>query len=423
MRCTATFFLGMLLLGGCAARPPAPAVVEEPPPPPKICANPNLETSPGGAMLSFSTPVVEGQAVTVAAVGDVLMHDPLQAYAAQQDDGFRGQLAGVADLLRAADLAFANLEGAAALNVYNTGREAKEPASRYDGRVYSGYPMFNYHPSLVEDLKDAGIDILQTANNHSLDRQPLGVDRTIEAIRAAGLPFTGTRHRDDPEAPWYAITPVTVGEASYNIAWLACTYGTNEIPDPHGQVLFCYEQKDEVLATLRALAARPDVHAVFLAPHWGREYRHDPSERQRKLALEALEAGATGVIGTHPHVLEPIETYRTSDGRETFVAYSLGNFLSGQSSLARRTSIILLLALMPDGKGKLAMADLRFIPTHVVPQDGGYFVEPTDRSPRDYGGRAAKSRELALKHLPAGNLHPPSAPFWSGAACAPDETS
>jgi poly-gamma-glutamate synthesis protein (capsule biosynthesis protein) len=256
--------------------------------------------------------------------------------------------------------------------------------------------MFNYHPSLVADLKDAGIDVLLTANNHALDRQSLGVDRTIEAIQAAGLPYTGTRHRGRMDAPWYAVTPATVGGVTYNVAWLGCTYGTNEIPDPNHQVLYCYEQQDEVLATLRDLAARPDIAAVFLVPHWGREYRHDPNPPQRKLALAALEAGATGVIGTHPHVLEPFETYRTSDGRETFVAYSLGNFISGQSSLARRTSVILLLALMPDGKGKLAMSDLRFIPTHVVPEDGGYFVEAIDRA-----GRGLKSRELALQFLPA----------------------
>jgi len=409
----AALILGGLLLAGCAPKPP-PVVAEPPPPPPPICANPNLE----GPMLSFSTPVVQGQALTIAAVGDVLMHDPLQAYAAQQPDGFRSQLARVADLLRGADITFANLEGPVAANVYNTGREAKDPGTRYDGRVYSGYPMFNYHPSLVTDLKDAGVDVLLTANNHALDRQPLGVDRTIETISAAGLPYTGTRHRDNMTAPWYAITPATVGGQSYNVAWLGCTYGTNEIPDPHGQVLFCFEQQDQVLAEIRALAARPDIDAVMLAPHWGREYRHDPTERQRKLAVAALEAGATAVIGTHPHVLEPFETYRTSDGRETLIAYSLGNFLSGQSSLARSSSVILLLALMPGAEGKLVMSDVRFVPTYVQPEGGGYFVEAIGRS-----GGGQNNRAHILRFLPAGNLHPPTTPFWTGAACAPVGTT
>jgi hypothetical protein len=408
--------LALLLLAGCAAKPTAPPEAAAPVPsaPPPICANPNLE----GPMLTFSNPVVQGQAVTIAAVGDVLMHDPLQAYAAEQPDGFRALLARVTDLLQGADITFANLEGPAAANVYNTGREAKEPSTRYDGRVYSGYPMFNYHPTLVTDLKASGVDVLLTANNHSLDRQSLGVDRTIEAIQAAGLPFTGTRHRDQMSAPWYAITPTTVGGKTWNVAWLGCTYGTNEIPDRNNQVLWCFEQQDQVLAEIRALAARPDIAAVILAPHWGREYRHDPTDRQRKLAEAALEAGATAVIGTHPHVLEPFEIYKTSDGRETFIAYSLGNFISGQASLARSTSVILLLALMPNPQGKLSLADVRFIPTRVVPEGGGYFVEAIDRSS---GGQ--KARAHILEFLPAGNLHPPSAPFWTGAACAPAKVS
>lgn len=406
----------LVLLAGCAAKPTAPpeAAAPTPPTPPPICANPNLE----GPMPTFSNPVVTGQAVTIAAVGDVLMHDPLQAYAAEQPDGFRALLARVTDLLQGADITFANLEGPAAANVYNTGREAKEPSTRYDGRVYSGYPMFNYHPTLVGDLKASGIDVLLTANNHSLDRQSLGVDRTIEAIQAAGLPYTGTRHRDQMTAPWYAITPTTVGGKTWNVAWLGCTYGTNEIPDRNSQVLFCFEQQDVVLATIRELAARPDIAAVFLTPHWGREYRHDPTDRQRKLAVAALEAGATAVIGTHPHVLEPFETYKTSDGRDAFIAYSLGNFISGQSSLARSSSVILLLALMPNAQEKLSLADLRFVPTRVVPEGGGYFVEAIDRSS---GGQ--KARAHILEFLPAGNLHPPSAPYWTGAACAPAKTS
>lgn len=408
------FVLAFALLGACAQVPAPEPVAEAPPPPPPVCANPNLE----GPMLSFSTPVIEGQALTVAAVGDVLMHDPLQAFAAEQPEGFGALLARVADLLQGADITFANLEGAAAANLYNTGREAPAPATRYDGRVYSGYPMFNYHPSLVGDLKAAGVDVLLTANNHSLDRQPLGVDRTIEAIKASGLAYTGTRHRDWMHAPWHALTSAAAGGRHYSVAWLGCTYGTNEIPDPYDQVLFCFDDREEVLATIRQLAADPAIDAVFLAPHWGREYRHEPTERQRKLAVDALEAGATAVIGTHPHVLEPFETYLTSDGRETLIAYSLGNFISGQSSLARRSSVILLLALMPNAAGKLSLADVRFIPTHVSREGAGHFVEAIDRS-----GQGLKSREHILKFLPAGNLHPPTTPYWAGAACAPPQTT
>lgn len=386
--------------------PPAP-----PPPPRTLCTNPNSALP----MLTFSTPLIREETLTIAAVGDVLLHEPLQAYAAEQPDGLQSLLRPVADLLAGADITFGNLEGPAAAGVYNTGREAKGLLeTRYDGRVYTGYPMFNYHPSVVSDLKTLGFDVMTVANNHSLDRHALGVDRTIEAFQTAGLPFTGTRHRDAMSAPWYSVTTTLLNGRARRIAWLGCTYGTNEIPDPYGQVLNCFDQEDEVLALVAQLAADPLIDAVMVAPHWGREYRHDPTDRQRQWAKDVLDAGALAILGSHPHVLEPMESYLTKDGRETFVAFSLGNFISGQASLARRSSVILLLALTPGANGKLALADARYIPVRTVKEGAGYFVEALDR---------ASDPDKYLKHilglLPPGNVHPATAPFWTGAACAP----
>src|SRR5262249_43925564 len=217
--------------------------------------------------------------LTVAAVGDVLLHDTVQKWGAQQKDGFAGLFRPTKDIIAAADIAFANLEGPAAEGVASNGKEVRAPATRYDKSVYRGYPMFNYHPSIVTDLKNAGFDILNTANNHAMDRHQLGADRTIANIKAAGLAFTGTRSRDNMSAPWYAITPVKTAGGTFNIAWLGCAYGTNGVPDPEHQVLNCYDSKDEILKTVKELAAKPDIHAVFVTPHWGIEYQHKPEQR------------------------------------------------------------------------------------------------------------------------------------------------
>ena len=79
--------------------------------------------------------------------------------------------------------------------------------------------------------------MLLTANNHSLDRYAIGVERTIDAIEAAGLKFTGTRRRGETERPWYTVTETVKDGETRRIAWLGCTYGTNGLPDRHGQVL------------------------------------------------------------------------------------------------------------------------------------------------------------------------------------------
>lgn len=352
--------------------------------------------------------------ITIAAVGDVLLHDSLQRWAALQPEGFLTAMRGVGGLLRAADVAVANLEGAAAEGVTGGGRRTATPTSRYDGVVYSGYPMFNAHPSVIGDLKALGVDVLQTANNHSLDRGALGADLTLEAIRAAGLASTGTRHRASPEAPWHAVHEVTRGGQRHTLAFLACTYGTNGLPDRARQVLNCFDHKAEVLTQIRQLAARPDLHAVIVLPHWGQEYQHKADPVQKALAREFVEAGATAVIGTHPHVIQPIEKLQAADGREAVVAYSLGNFVSHQIGLPRLSSVVLLLGLVPDGRGKLTPAALGWVPLRMRVA-GGFSIDPVDQiDPRD----GAPFREHLLGLLPAENLHPAQAPFWAPRHCA-----
>lgn len=363
--------------------------------------------TPSPKTIAFEKPCAEGPRLRVAAVGDVLLHDMFQKWAAGQKEGFYAALDPVSDIIRNADIAFANLEGPAAEGVASNGKEVRAPATRYDKSVYRGYPMFNYHPSIVTDLKRAGFDVLLTANNHSLDRHQLGVDKTIDAIKAAGLAFTGTRHRQNMTAPWYVVTPVKVGNVTYNVGWLGCAYGTNGVPDRANQVLKCYDQRDEVLENIRALAKRADVHAIFFAPHWGGEYSHKADAQQTALAKDVLEAGATAVIGSHPHVMQPLEKYVTKDGRETFIAYSLGNFVSNQIGLPRLSSAILLLSLGPDGKGKLQMASIGWVPLRMQVRNG-FRVDAIDRLKAPDG---RDSRLHLVRHLPEGNIHPPATPF------------
>ncbi len=368
-------------------------------------------TSP--AAISFKSCAEPAKTLTVAAMGDVLLHDMVQKWGAQQKDGYAGLFRPVEDIVKAADIAFANLEGPAAEGVASNGKEVRPPATLYDKSVYKGYPMFNYHPSIVTDLKNAGFDILQTANNHSLDRHQLGADRTIDAIKKAGLAFTGTRHRENMNAPWHTVTPVKAAGGSFNIAWLGCAYGTNEIPDRANQVLNCYAHSQQIVAMVKDLAAKPDIHAVIFVPHWGAEYQHKPDARQTALAREVLDAGGTAVIGTHPHVIQPFEKYTTKDGRETLIAYSLGNFVSNQIGLPRRSTAILLLGLVPGSSGKLAIANLGWVPLWMQVR-GGFYAEAIERS-KDPVSKEHRAHLLRL--LPEGNLHPATTKFWQHAAC------
>jgi len=209
------------------------------------------------------------------------------------------------------------------------------------------------------------------------------------------------------------VTPVKAAGGTYNIAWLGCTYGTNGIPDRANQVLHCYEGKEEILKTVKELSAKPDVHAVFVTPHWGAEYQHKPEAKQVAWAKEVIEAGATAILGQHPHVIQPMEKVTASDGREGLVAYSLGNYVSNQIGLPRLSSAILLFGLTPGGKGKLIINTVGWVPIRMVVKPG-FYAEATERS-KDPAAKT--NRDHLVRHLPEGNIVPAAAPFWNRQAC------
>jgi len=306
--------------------------------------------------------------VSVALVGDLLLHGPLQRRAYASDDGFLSIWGGVLPLLQDADITYANLEGPVAEGVSRSFRAGTDPGRVFDNRVYTSYPLFNYHQSLLDDLIRSGIDVVSTANNHALDRGGLGADRTIEALRARGIAFTGTVQRDAVRR-FSTVTPSRLGD----VAWLACTYGTNGINDRDDQVLWCFADRAELLAEVSRLSRDPATAAVFVTPHWGVEYQTRAGAQQRVLARELAEAGATAIIGAHPHVLQQMEVIDTTDGRKVPVLYSLGNFVSNQRTLAQRTSVVAELDLCM-GRQPLALetaflspslvaAGLRYTPT------------------------------------------------------------
>ncbi|PWK55573.1 CapA family protein [Roseicyclus mahoneyensis] len=322
---------------------------------------PTSGPAPGGSgAICPQAGVFRPGAATFAFTGDVMAHILIQQDAARRPEGFAPALAPSAPFLRRADVTVVNLETPLARDILPGGREATSPAAPAQGPVYAGYPAFNAHPSYAAALAGAGVDVAQTANNHALDRGPLGVDRTLEALAEAGLLTTGTLRRGTA-GPWHTVVQTRVGR----IALLACTYSVNGLPDPAGQALRCYGTAPAIPTLIAQLVADPGIDAAILLPHWGQEYSRTPDAQQRRLARAAIEAGAAAVIGSHPHVLQPIEELMASDGRTAFVAYSLGNFISSQWSLDRRTGAILYTDLTRDAQGRVVANPPRALPTRV----------------------------------------------------------
>lgn len=382
-----------------AADPPAPAAVTaEAPvaaPPPSTrrepASLPDGYLAFAGACEASSTP---SDVVTIAAIGDVLMHHELQKQAYASPDGFGVLWSGVADILGKTDLSYANLEVPIAEGLTKDG-PAKDPGKTFDNAVYTGYPFFNAHPSLAGALATAGIDVVSTANNHALDRGSEGLVRTLDALDAAKIVHTGTRRT--ATEPWHTVTQ----SKGMRIAWLACTLHTNFGKDDLGQVLHCFKQTKQVLAEVAKLSADSEIDAVIVTPHWGKEYDPVPQDKQRDLAKRLVDAGATAVIGAHPHVLQPWEKLAAADGREAFVHYSLGNFAHHQRSLERRSSIVLVLGLHAKKGSKATVVGARYVPIHVRMEGDkkAFFVEAIDRV-----GGPDDARKLVVDMYGAANL-------------------
>jgi len=262
-------------------------------------------------------PITERTDITLTALGDILMHNTLIWSGGQADgsyafDFFRE----VRSLMEEGDYCTTNLECALA------GPESG----------YTGYPLFNSPDAIATHLKDYGVDGVIAANNHILDRGFKGALRTVEVIENAGLDVLGIRK--NIEDTGFIIKDLK----GIKVGYLAYTYGTNglSLPAEH-QYFINMLEKERILQDLQEL--RPQVDILILVLHWGVEYSPEPTEEQRTLAQEFLAAGADAIIGSHPHVIQPVE-YFNIDGQKKFVAYSIGNFIGDQRGQERNSGVI-----------------------------------------------------------------------------------
>lgn len=355
-----------LLLSGCAPAQPAEsggAASSQPP---------AASQSPDQSRPEEPEPAPEPTVSHLMVAGDVMSHMPITNDAYVEADGtydYSHMLQFAARQLEQADYAVANLETVLA-----------------GGPDYSGFPAFNSPDELAYDVKEAGFDLLSTANNHTRDRGMDGIYRTLDVLDQAGLAHVGTYRSQEERDEHSGIYVADVGGIS--VAFLSYTYGLNgfrlDSDKMYAVNLFNldyyttlanpdYELLQSDLEAARALDA--DLIAVMI--HWGVEYQNAPNGHQTNLAQFLVEQGADLVLGGHPHVLQPYETISVTgwDGqeREGFVCYSLGNFISNQYDPfpAVQTTAVLDLELTKDPEsGETAVTGVSYEPYFMLHRDG-----------------------------------------------------
>ena len=309
--------------------------------------------------------------VSMSVIGDIMCHNSQynDAYKNGEYD-FSYVFDDIKEHIDTADLAIGNLETTFA------GKD----------RGYASYPTFNTPEILAQDLKELGIDVVSTANNHSLDTGYKGIESTIDYLDEAGILHTGTyKSVEDQEN-------IVIKEVNgLKFAFLAYTYGTNGIPVPSGRE-YCINLIDKELIKRHldlAKNLKPDVICVNM--HWGIEYQNSPNAEQEELANFLFENGVDIILGSHPHVLQKMESKEIllSNGelKNGFVIYSLGNFMSGQTKANTRNSIILKLDIIKDGSsGNLRFENINYIPiyTYTYPNFKNYKVLDIRKAIQNY---------------------------------------
>lgn len=222
---------------------------------------------------------------------------------------------------------------------------------------YTGYPVFNSPDEVADTFREAGFDLVVTANNHILDKGYDGAVRTLEVLESRGLDTVGV-YRTPEQSREFLIKDLQ----GIKVGYLAYTYGTNGIPvPPEHPYLVNLLERQRVLADIAAL--RPQVDVVVLVLHWGLEYSPRPTMEQQALAREFCAAGADIILGSHPHVIQTMEVIPL-EKRNCFVIYSMGNFISHQRGRERNSGIILQMQISKNiSTGRTWLETVDYIPT------------------------------------------------------------
>ncbi len=304
--------------------------------------------------------------VKLAFVGDIMSHLPvINGFQISKDSfDFRPGFERIQKALQSADWTFGNFEtvcGGSKLG-------------------YHGYPAFNAPDDYLDGLKWAGFDFLATTNNHSLDRGWDGLKRTYQMLDSLHIEHTGTflspSDRD-------SIRMVDLN--GLKLAVVGYSYGTNGMPIPAGKP-WCINLMDSTLIEKDIKAAKTQGADLVLAYfHWGEEYQRVPNSVQKRFADWSIHCGADLVIACHPHVIQPVEFYKTENATldSGLIAWSLGNFFSNQVQRYCDAGVILFVELSRHKANKNTwISDVSYLPTWVYrsynPLEKKHYIFPAE---------------------------------------------
>ena len=332
----------------------------------------NGDTS-NSSIESKPEPVIPDSYATVVSIGDIMCHST-QYNGAKTADGydFSHFFKELSPYFKSADLAVGNLE------LTFGGKESG---------AWRGFPTFNTPDELANAIKDSGIGLLMTANNHTYDTGFFGMKRTLDVVRNLGIETNGSRKSlDEPRYIVKDLNGIKVGIVSFTYETTSATQTRkylnglllSEEAAPlvnsfsHGKIDAFYADAQEIINSMK----NDGAEYITFYMHWGDEYRRTQNTWQKTIAQKLSNMGVNMIIGSHPHVVEPMEMVYSEDGQtETVCVYSVGNAVSNQRRSLMQTNapkghtedgLMVTYKLKKDGKtGAVTLVDFEAIPTWV----------------------------------------------------------
>ena len=368
------------------------------------------------ARIIFKGEKKNGNEITICFINDLIMHTKIQEIAEKNIDnkisksdeklasGYFHFFEKIAKYIQFSDSGFANLETPLGKNLApipkhdKNGRyitEEKKVSSEilHDDFVYGCFSKnFNTHPCFALALKQIGFNIVNTANNHPVDRLSNGIDKTIEILDKYNIDHFGSIEykktlKKNFKNPWDVKPYIIKNIDGIKIAFMGCTQFLNwnllgdgyfKKPDEHKQIYrmgnesffsrFNGKNIKHLIKWIKHAKTEGKADIVIIYLHFGlnlfsNRNGHNPDFLQRSWAKKILENGADIIIGGHSHTLQKAEKIITKDKRETFVSYSLGNFLSDYQNFNKDASVILYVTIIKNKDG-VFIKKIQYLPTY-----------------------------------------------------------
>ncbi len=277
--------------------------------------------------------------VTLLAVGDNLIHGYL--ITAGKKFGHDKFYNRIKDTISAADIAIIN----------------QESCFTYDSSKYSGYPLFATPTAFGDAAIKAGFDVFSLATNHTWDRGEQPIIDTLDYF-SKHPEATAIGIHDSVDS--YYKTKI-IEKNGIKIAIYNCSYGSNR-PNSVWWRMNDMNDKDYYRQMLGWAEKNADI--TIVVAHWGTEYAYTPNSKQTSWAKFFTECGADIIIGHHPHAVQPLMTVKAGNGNTSVCYYSLGNFISNQSTMKGNVGGMASLTIVKE-KGVTRVEDATMIPTTV----------------------------------------------------------